>query len=186
MSRPRNPDLEQRILQIALQHLSREGYSRMSIDTVAEEAGVSKPTVYRRWSGKADLATAAVRSLQLNEPPVETGSTEGDLRGVLENFHKNLLRPNGMALVGTVLAEEGHTPELLQLFRERLVAPRRTRLASILERAKQRGELKEGVVIGAAVNMLVGAFYAHYLASADIPETYAADVVRIVWLGIST
>jgi AcrR family transcriptional regulator len=185
MSRPRNPDTEQRILQVALRQLSSEGYSRMSIDSIALDAGVSKPTIYRRWPNKADLATAAVRSLQLSEPVVDTGSTVGDLTGILQNFQRNLLRPNGLALVGTVLAEEAHTPELLRLFRERIVAPRRAMLAEVLDRAKKRKEIKRGVVIGAAVNMLVGGFYAHYLASPEIPASYPADLVAIVWRGIA-
>jgi len=185
MARPRNTEIEEKVLQIALRQLSQEGYSRMSVDSVAAESGASKPTIYRRWPNKADLATAAVRSLQLSEPLVDTGSTVGDLTAVLQNFRKNLLRPNGMALVGTVLAEEGHTPELLRLFRERLVVPRRAALTAVLERAKQRRELRRGVHVGAAVNMLVGAFYAHYLASPEIPESYPAEVVAIVWRGIS-
>ena len=39
----------------------------MSMDAVASEAGVTKPTVYRRWSSKADLATAALAELQGDE-----------------------------------------------------------------------------------------------------------------------
>lgn len=184
MSRPRNPEVEERILRIALRQLSAEGYSRMSIDSIAAEAGVSKPTIYRRWPNKADLATAAVRSLQLSEPAVDSGSTVADLTGILQNFRRNLLRPNGMALVGAVLAEESHTPELLQLFRERVVAPRRAMLSAVLERAKKRNELRPGVSITAAVNMLVGGFYAHYLASPEIPLGYAKALVAIVWRGI--
>ena len=185
MARPRNPETERRILEIALRHLTEEGYSRMSVDRIALEAGASKPTLYRRWASKADLAMAAVSSLQLSEPAVDTGSTTGDLIGILRNFRRNLLRPNGMALVGTVLAEEAHTPELLRLFREKLVAPRRASLAAVLERARKRKELRPGINIPAAVNMLVGGIYAHYLASPDIPESYPAELVKIVWGGIA-
>jgi AcrR family transcriptional regulator len=186
MARPRNQAVEDEILRVTLRRLSEEGYSRMSIDSIAAECGTGKPTIYRRWPSKADLALAAVKALQLSEPPVDTGTTRGDLVGILRNFRKNLLRPNGMSLVGTVLAEEGHTPELLALFRERLVAPRRTALTAVLERAKRKGELKRGVRIGPAVNMMVGAFYAHYLASPDVPEDYPEQVVAIVWRGIGS
>src|SRR5450631_3926094 len=82
--RRRDPGVEQRILEVALRRLGREGYSRMSLDNVALEAGVSKPTIYRRWSGKADLATAALRTLQISETAVDTGSTAGDLTRILE------------------------------------------------------------------------------------------------------
>ncbi len=156
----------------------------MSLDNIALAAGVSKPTIYRRWPGKADLATAALRTLQLAEPPVDTGTTTGDLIATLENFSRSLLRPNGLSLIGTVLAEEAHTPELLALFRERLVVPRRQMLLAILDRAKRRGELRRGANLDVAVNLLVGAFYARYLAASAIPAGFPRELVAMVWPGL--
>src|SRR5260370_12553531 len=108
--RPGDPDVEKRILEVTLRQLAEGGYSRMSVDGVAAEANVSKPTIYRRWAHKADLVTAALRTIQLSEPPVATGSSVDELTSILKNFRRSLLRPNGMSLVGTVLAEEHHTP----------------------------------------------------------------------------
>lgn len=183
--RPRDPETEQRILDVTLKLLASDGYSRMSVDAVALEAGVSKPTIYRRWPSKADLATAAIRTLQLLEPAVDTGTTPGNLTKALENFCRSLLRPNGMTLVGTVIAEESHTPELIRLFRERIVAPRRAALRAILENAKARKQLRPGADLDAAVSMLVGAIYAKYLADSKIPPGFAAAVVDTVWRGIA-
>lgn len=182
--RPRHPDTERRILDVTLRHLAAEGYNRMSLDNIATAAGVSKPTIYRRWAGKADLATAALRGFQLAEPAVNTGSTPGDLAATIENFSRSLLRPNGMSLVGTVLAEEAHTPELLALFRERLVKPRRRMLRVILSRARKNGELRPGANLDAAINLLVGGIYAQYLANSTIPDGFARELVKLVWPGI--
>ncbi|MBI2686198.1 MAG: TetR/AcrR family transcriptional regulator [Acidobacteria bacterium] len=183
--RPRDPETARRILDVTLRHLAEEGYARMSLDTIAIAACVSKPTIYRRWPGKADLATAALRTVQLAEPEVNTGSTTGDLAATLENFSRNLLRPNGMTLIGTVLAEEIHTPELLALFRVRIVAPRRAMLRAILHRARRNGELRRGANVEAAINMMIGAFYARYLSGEPIPPAFPRELVKIVWPGIS-
>lgn len=183
--RPRNPEVERRILEVTLEQLADLGYNRMSLDSIADQAGASKPTIYRRWSNKADLATAAISTLRLNEPPVETGSTEGDLTGVLQNFRKSLLRPNGMALIGTVLVEEGHTPELLELFRDRVVKPRREMLREILERARAKGELRSDADIESAIHMMVGSFYAHYMVNPRLPHDFVERIVKSVWEGIS-
>lgn len=182
--RPRDPAVEIRILEVTLRLLAEQGYSRMSIDEVAAAAGASKPTLYRRWPTKADLATAALRTIQIREPPVDTGSTVGDLIGILQNFRRSLLRPNGMSLIGSVLSEEHHTPELLALFRERIVAPRRAMLRPVFERAVARGEIREDTSIDAAVNLLIGAFYARYLANSMVPAGYPAELVKIVWEGV--
>jgi len=184
--RPRDSATEHRILQVALTMLREDGYNRMSVDAVAVEAGVSKPTIYRRWATKADLATAAVRTLQLLEPPVATGSNKGDLLRTLENFAKSLLRPNGMSLIGTVIAEEFHTPDLIRLFRERIVAPRRQMLRDILERARTQGEVRPDADLDCVVNLLVGAFYARYLADSRVPPAFPKALVDAIWTGIET
>jgi AcrR family transcriptional regulator len=181
--RPRDSETERRILDIALRLLREDGYARMSVDSVALGAQVSKPTIYRRWASKADLVTAAVRTLQLLEPPVNTGKNKGDLIRTLENFRRSLLRPNGMSLIGTVIAEESHTPDLIRLFRERIVAPRRKMVRAILDRAKANGEIRPDANLDCAVNMLVGAFYARYLADSNVPETFPADLVELLWSG---
>lgn len=157
----------------------------MSMDAVAAEAGASKPTLYRRWPSKADLATAAIRTIQLAEAPYDTGSTRGDLEAVLSNFSRSLLRPNGLSLIGTVLAEEEHTPELIRLFRERIVAPRRAMLRTILERARKQKELRPAADIEAAINLLIGSFYAQYLAASAVPKDFPQRIVAIVWPGIA-
>jgi AcrR family transcriptional regulator len=182
--RPRDIETERRILDVALRALSEDGYSRMSVDSVALAAKVSKPTIYRRWASKADLATAAVRTLRLIEPPVHTSTCKQALVKALENFSRSLLRPNGMSLIGTVLAEEHHTPQLIQLFRERIVLPRRHMIRAILDRANKRGELRPGADLDCAVNMLVGAFYARYLVDSSIQPAFPRALVDVVWRGI--
>lgn len=182
--RPRDDATEARLLEVTLRLLAADGYSRMSLDTVAAEAGVSKPTIYRRWRSKADLATAAIRTLQLRESPVDSGSGRRDLQQLLENFSRSLLRPNGLSLVGTVLAEEAHTPELLAFFRQRLVTPRRALLRRALERARERKELRPGADIETAIAMAVGAFYARYLVDSQVPPKFAHGVAEAVWRSV--
>ena len=183
--RPRNPEVEQRILTAALQHLREFGYSRMSIEAIASEAGVSKPTIYRRWADKADLATAALMLLRVAEPALTKGSSKGQLKSALHNFRKSLLRPYGFSLIGTVLAEEEHTPTLIALFRKRIVDPRRQILTSILTNAKETGEIRAGADLAAAVNMLVGSFYARYLSGEPISTAWVERIVEVVWCGIA-
>ena len=105
--------------------MARSGYAGMSIEEVAAEAGVSRPTIYLRYPGKAELATAALASYRDRGRPQETGDTRADLVARLRHFRRGVERPFGMAMIGSVLAEEHATPELLALFRERVVEPRR-------------------------------------------------------------
>ena len=183
--RPRDPGVDRAILAATLRQLADAGYGRMSMDAVAAEAGVTKPTVYRRWPTKADLATAALAELHPQAPPPASGSTPGDLRAILRDFQRSVFRPNGMAMIGTLLVEERHTPELITLFRERVVHPRRALLRQVLDEADRRGQLRDGADIDAAVNMLIGSFYAYYLTGDTMPRDWARRLVDTVWKGIA-
>lgn len=183
--RPRDPAVDDAILRAALRQMAERGYDGMSVDAIAAEAGVTKPTIYRRWRGKADLASAAIAALQAEEPPPATGSPRGDLVALLANFRRGLLRPNGMAMIGTLLAEERRTPELIALFRERVVASRRRMVRRLLDAARERGELRPDADLDAAVNLLIGSYYARYLSGEAIPPDWPERVVAIVWSGMA-
>ena len=110
----------------------------MSVDAVAVEAGVTKPTIYRRYPSKTDLAAAALEHLAASRDasaPAPTGDLRRDLIAHLRHFRAGIDRPFGIALVGTVLAEEHDTPELLDLYRRVIVRPRRRMVRADFEAA---------------------------------------------------
>ena len=81
--RPRDPDAEPRIREYALKLLLERGFDGMTVDDVAEAAGVGKATIYRRWASKELLANDAMAQLfDLEIPDADTGSIAGDLRQV--------------------------------------------------------------------------------------------------------
>jgi AcrR family transcriptional regulator len=183
--RPRSSRTDAAILAAARDELSQRGYARMSVDAVAARAGVSKPTVYLRHPTKADLATAAIASMRIEPRPPPTGDLRADLVAQLRLLRAGLERPFGMAMLGTVLAEEHETPELLALFRERLVRPRRKELRALLDAARARGELRRKANLDAAVNALVGAFVARHLAGEPLGGRFPGALVDTVLCGVS-
>jgi AcrR family transcriptional regulator len=182
--RPRAPDVDQRILDATFQLMAQYGYVRMSMDAVAAEAGVTKPTIYRRWSSKLELAMASLVAYCDASRPQVMGDTRSDLIAEMEHFRRAISRPYGMSLLGTTLAEEYETPALLAAFREYLVVPRRRALRAILDAAQARGELRPGADLDLAVNMLVGAYYAQYLAGMPFAEDWSVAVVTAVLAGV--
>ena len=182
--RPRSEAVDAAILDAAMAEMAERGYARMSVDAVAARAGVGKPTIYLRHASKAELATAALAAFQQRALPRPTGDTRADLVALLRHLRRGVERPFGMAMIGTVLAEEAHTPELLALFRERLVAPRRAALRRVLDAARDRGELREDADLDAAVAALVGAYYARYLDGRPFPRRWPTPVVDVVLGGL--
>lgn len=177
--RPRSAARDRAIIDAALRLLAREGYVRMTVDQVAAEAGVSKATVYLRWPTKADLATAALASLREGGTP-PAGDLRADLVAVLRTMRANVERLRATGLIGTCLAEEHSTPELLGLFRERSVLPRRAEVRALLERAAAAGTLRPGAPLDGALDALMGAHLGRYLSGEPLPDDWEDGVVDAV------
>src|SRR3954454_9270029 len=58
--RPRDPALDEAIILATRARLVRDGYSRMTLGDIAADAGVSRPTLYRRWDNKFELVVDAL------------------------------------------------------------------------------------------------------------------------------
>lgn len=183
--RPRDPELDERILTATRQVLAERGYQGLSIDAVARAAGTTRPSVYLRFAGKEDLATSAVAGMTVDDPLPVTDDIRADLVAELRHFRTAISRRNGFSFVGTVLAEEHLTPSLIARFRERLVLPRRRRLAGTLERGVRAGALRPELDVDAVACMLTGSLYARYLASGEIPRNWPERVVAALWPAIA-
>ncbi len=179
--RPRDAAIDARVLAVARRHLAEHGYDGLSLTAVAEEAGTTRPALYRRWPGKAELATAAIAALSRAESRAPTGDHLADLVAELEAFRRGVTRPDGLSLVGTML-QRGTDPELVRLYRRRVVAPRRRRLRTILERAIERGDLPGGDV-ALAVASLTGSFYALALAG-HVPRDWPRRTAAHAWAAL--
>ncbi|MFG2309349.1 TetR/AcrR family transcriptional regulator [Streptomyces sp. NPDC048566] len=178
--RPRSAEKDTAILRAALSLLASEGYTRMSLSQVAAAAQVSKSTIHLRWKTKADLLTAALAAARMAEAPPPGTDLHTYLVNILEDFAATVERVNGMALIGTCLAEEAHTPELLALLRERTVLPRRSLLRAALEQARHDGRIREDADLDAAVSALLGPYYADYMAGRAGRPGWAEQAVTLV------
>jgi AcrR family transcriptional regulator len=175
--RPRNPALDQAILSASARHLGELGYARMSLESVAAAAGTTVPSLRRRYPNKAELAAAVIGSLRVEDPPVSAPSPRAHALAILENFHRNLRAIPALAVLGSLLTEEERHPELLRLFKTRLVEPRR----ALLRQALAAGDLPDTADHDALTNMLIGSFYGRYVTIAGIPDDWPERVLSAVW-----
>lgn len=183
--RPREAALDERMLDATLRLMAEVGYAHMSLDDIAIAAHTTRATIYLRYPSKAALAAAAIvharRSFVL---PPSTGDLRQDLVAQLRHFQESMAAPYSLPIIGTALAEEYATPELLAVLREHVVASRRHMLRSILQRAQSRNELAPLVDIDLAVAQLLGSYYAFFIAGDPIPPDWPQRVVDQVFSGI--
>lgn len=175
--RPRDPALDQAILSAGARQLGELGYARMSLESVAAAAGTSVPSLRRRYRSKAELAAAVIGSLRAEDLPAGAPSPRAHALAILENFDRNLRATPALAILGSLLAEEERHPELLRLFKARLVEPRR----ALLRRALAAGGLPDSTDLDALTSMLIGSFYGRYLTTAGIPDNWPDRVLSAIW-----
>jgi hypothetical protein len=119
-------------------------------------------------------------SLRTESMPAESGPPRSRALAVLRNFRANLLSGNSMAVVGTLLAEEHRRPELLAAFRHRLAEPRRAAPRQALAEGISSGQQPDSADPDVLASMLIGSFYARYVATSDIPDDWAERTLRQV------
>jgi AcrR family transcriptional regulator len=185
--RPRSEKAHKAVLDAAAELLLAHGLSAVSMDAVAERAGVSKATIYRWWPTKETLALDALYTewATVQPDPRDTGSLRGDLLSLLRPWVR-LVRSRPYARVITALLTEVHTdPAFAAEYHRRLVEPRREQARAVLRRAIERGEIPASTNIEVAVDLIYGPLWHRLLhGHAPLNDRFTQDVVEMALNGI--
>ena len=185
--RPRSEKAREAILAAAAELLLERGLGSVSMDAVAEQAGVSKATIYRWWPTKESLALDALYHEWAAARPAarETGSLRGDLLSLLRPWVRLVgKRPYGR-VIAALVAEAQSDPAFAKQYGERFVEPRRDQARPILTRAIESGELPPRTDVELALDLLYGPLYHRLLHDhAPLTERFLRDVVDTVLAGL--
>ncbi len=185
--RPRSEKAHKAILAAATELLLARGLSAVSMDAVAERAGVSKATIYRWWPTKETLALDALYTewAGFQPDPRDTGSLRGDLLALLRPWAR-AVRSRPYARVIAALLTEVHTdPAFAAEYRRRLVEPRRDQARALFRRAIERGEIPAGANIEVAVDLVYGPLWHRLLhGHAPLNDRFVQDVVTTALSGL--
>lgn len=181
--RPRDERASKAIAEAALRQLTDIGYSRMSVESVAAEAGVARATVYRRYFDKADLVTAAIAGSY--ELPTSAGDDPlADLVRFLDEFDARFAT-SCLEVIGCLLGAR-EEPHAFSLHRRRVVGPRIGYVRELLARARQAGMLDPDVDIDLSLQLLLGAVFARRVAGIPHDPGWAQRAVDSLRQGIGT
>src|SRR4051795_12594168 len=105
VGRPRDPRVDAAVRAAALELLVEDGYQSTSIQAIARRAGVSAPSIYRRWTSKAELVEEAVFPQGLLDPAGDTGDIGTDLDTYCRRIIEHLSDPAVRAAIPGLLSE---------------------------------------------------------------------------------
>jgi AcrR family transcriptional regulator len=183
--RPRDPRRDEAIRDAVLALLADVGYERTSVDAIAAAAGVSKPTIYRRWPGKHALVADAIRCHpHMRATAPDTGSLRGDLLAAVRQSADQQLE--SAHLIAGLAGRTRESEELAGLIREHAVEAVRRRFRTLLERAAQRGELPGAAAVSPLfADVAPSLIYSRVLLSVEpVGDPFAAELVDRILLPI--
>jgi AcrR family transcriptional regulator len=189
--RPRDPALDEAIIKATRRRLVLDGYSNMTIGDIAADAGVSRPTLYRRWRDKLELTIDALdyglraqretfpRLVFADLPPLEA-FTEA-----VRRVDPCYFNPDAMVLMGNFMGETIRTPELLAVVRQHAVEPRVDLVERVLRDLIERGEVRPDIDTHTTATLCFGAYYSAFLRGEADHGDLAARVTAVLWPGIA-
>ncbi len=130
--------------------------SGLSLVMIAERAGVSRNSLYRRWPTKDDLYLDVLSTINKPLPDLDGPTARDDLTAHLAVLIERTLDKRASSLLRALLAEARAFPELHRRYFDEVVSPGREALYSIVRRGIASGEIRSDVDVAFVNEMLVG------------------------------
>ncbi|MBO7745400.1 TetR/AcrR family transcriptional regulator [Paenibacillus sp. MWE-103] len=184
--RPRNRAAQQAILLASYELLLQEGFKNVTVEKIAERAGVSKATIYKWWPNKAAVVMDGFLNAAAQRMPVpDTGSVLEDVRLHAANLCRFMVSPEG-AIIAALIGEAQVDAVLAEAIRSRYICPRREEAAAIIKRGADRGELGGGLDPALGVDVVYGPLFYRLLVTGEpLDEAAVARLVEAAFGGLA-
>lgn len=178
-------DVRARVMPAVIDELARWGVERFSVEAMAERHHLDAAMIYRYWGDRQRLIVdAAVADVQSLSSAADTGSLRGDLSALARALADRLNTEVGRTMVRAVVMDRPgrHDEETRMMF----WGARFNVVRAVVDRAGQRGELREGVNTLAAVLIVLAPLNIRALYSDEpIDDGYCAAIADMAWHALS-
>ncbi len=198
MSRVREKQLQKRkqeTLDAAIRRLMERGYANLNMDELADEVGLSKPTLYQYFNSKDELISQALVHMfeKMGEHLSET--SEDSPLDRLEQFLRMMLKARngtqsefGLVDIEAMRSIVFRHPQIIERLRET-----RSKLVEVVRQGQEQGEIDPGIPGWVVVNTMLslqGAIHNHFMKAEphlSPPEMAEAveGVIRMFRRGVS-
>jgi AcrR family transcriptional regulator len=159
MARTRSSEVHQRILHAALALFSERGFEASSMDSIAREARVTKPTLYNHWADKEALMMDVmlyVNGVNGRRELAENGNLLADLTFILTRRPPDEFESVRNRMMPGLIAYSATHPQFGAAWRRNVMQPAQQELRRILRTAIRSGHLPARLNLDAALAMLLG------------------------------
>lgn len=157
--RPRDPGLEDRVLDVAIALYAETGWAGFTFEAVARRSGVGKASLYRRWPSRGDLLRQTFEARWFAVDRIDSGTLHGDLTALARMIFATLTSPYGGASRWMAMdaAQHDEVRAVSAPYTEASIRQGR----AIVRRAIARGEIAASVNPGLLMDLVVGAVTNH-------------------------
>ncbi len=178
--RPRREGVDEAVVAAAARLVGEVGMAGISMDLVAQRAGVSKATIYRRWASKEELVIEVMRRFVEPTAAPDTGSVAEDVRQFAVALAQRFAHQRKSDVLPHLVAAACYD-ESLRAALDHYSRSRQSTIREILRRGVRRGELPADYDIDVAVDMLLGAFlYRRLMSGGSLSADVAARISAIL------
>jgi AcrR family transcriptional regulator len=144
--RRRGAVLEQAIFDAVFDQIQAVGLGSLTMEGIAARAHTGKAALYRRWNSVEDLVVDALdKTWPSVELPPDNGDLRSDIEDILGRFVTVVNGPSGGAMQ-CLMGELDRNHEFAKTLHERVLAPRKTLMLAVLQRAADRGDIPASAV----------------------------------------
>jgi len=178
-------DVRARVMPAVIDELAHWGVERFSIEALAERHHLDATQIYRYWGDRQRLIVdAALADFEALSSATDTGSLRGDLlalaRSVTDRINTEVGRTRLRAFV---MDGRGYHDEetRMKFWQARFAVVR-----AFVDRARERGELREGVDTLAAVQIVMAPLQIRALYSdVKVDDDFCEAIADMAWHAIA-
>lgn len=183
--RPPNLAARQQVLKAARTLMEEGGVAAVTIEELSARTGVTRPTIYRSWPNAKSVAMAALMANTSTKPVVVLGrSAAKDLTRVLEGVIAVFGTPMGRSAASLVTSADQST-ELAKAFRHQVLLQTREKIAEVISRAIEAGDLRRGIDLEVAADLVLApVFFRLLVGHQPLSKSFAETLVQHVLDGL--
>jgi AcrR family transcriptional regulator len=186
--RPRQASIDRAIISAARTRLLSDGYAQMTVADVAADAGVTRPSIYRRWTTKLDLVVAALdrgfweqqASTAFAKDIFDFPTPRDVLVEAIRRVDPAAHNPDAMILISDFASEYRRTPELMQKLRRHGVEPRLQVLRIVINEFQKQSIFKPSVDVDPILQMCSGSYISAFFRGQPTHDL-AERVADLLW-----
>lgn len=185
--RPRSDAARRAILETTRDQLGEQGYERLSIQRIADAAGVGKQTVYRWWPTKRELVAECVLEGYVLPPgsgPPDTGDLRADAAAWFREVAAHYGRPPQTSLLRALTSAAAESEEVSSKLLARFVVPFRSALVARLSDAQRAGHVRADAPLALVAEALIGALVFRIITREPIDADAMGRLADALFAGI--